>query len=281
LGTGHPQGGRFKPQTCSQSPLADDADTTDLVGSANEATVVIEGTEAAALLDTGSAVSTVSEQFFESTPVLLGTNFIAKVGSKRQTPERGSQYLQQISGQSAWYMALRCLTVRERQLKKNHHRIAVVRSAESVKKTVQPNETVTLRGYCDKAMPYHTTCALLQPLRTINNDLDLSPSLVTYHGRNTGLVDITFSNLSTHTVTLNPKALLCELQPVDITSMENVPPEEQDSLLSEVNIDISRLTPEEQQKGKDFILEHKDLFSRSETDVGLYARVKQTPDQPS
>jgi len=209
----------------------------------------------------------------KKTPLLLGTNFLSKVGEECQN-EFGCQYLQRMGGQSSWYLALKCLTLRERQLTKNHHRVALIRSAETTRKTVHPNETITLRGFVDKAQPYHRTCALLQPLRNVNIDLDLQPSLISYSGRNTGIVDVTYYNLSTHTVTLQPRSLLCEVQPVDITSLEDQPSNVQDSLLAELDIDNSRLTEEERQRGIDVILRYEGIFSRDEADVGLYSKVK-------
>jgi hypothetical protein len=330
LRSGCHQGRQQQPQTCGQA-AAQDFETSELVGNANEAAVVAEGIDTSALLDTGSSVSTVSEEFFNSklrhlelydiqgllrvecadgsplpyrgfvkadvtipdisttpqpclllvvpdtqyngkTPILLGTNFITKVGAHCKETH-GEQYLQRV-GQSSWHMALRCLAVRDRQLKKNHHRVALIRSAEPTKKTVLPNETVTLRGFVDRAMPYQATCALLQPLRNVNTDLDLQPSLIVYSGKNTGAVDVTYANLSTHTVTLNPRSLLCEVQPVDITCLDDLPKEVQNSLLEELDIHTDRLSPEQREIAVNTILEFEDIFSRHEEDVGLYSHVK-------
>jgi len=212
-------------------------------------------------------------QYNQRTPLLLGTNYLAKVGQDCQE-QHGCQYLQRIGGQSSWYLALRCLTLREKQLSKNHHQVAVIRSAENVKKTIYPNETVTLRGFVDKAQPYQRTCALLQPLRNVNVDLDLQPSLISYNGKGTDSVDVTFSNLSTRTVTLNPRTLLCEVQPVDITCLDDTPTNVQDSLLAELDINTTRLTPDQQKRGINVIMNFEDIFSRDEADVGLYSRVK-------
>lgn len=212
-------------------------------------------------------------RYNSNTPLLLGTNFLAKVEAECKECQ-GPQYLQRISAQTAWHLALRCISLRERELTKNHHRIAVVRSAEKSRRVIKPNETVTLKGALDRCQPYHNSCALLQPTRHVQEDLDLTPSLVAYKGRSTGLVDVTFANLSTRTVSIEPRALLCEVQPCEVTHLDDMPEEEREDLLKELNIETSRLSPEEVQQGIQLIMANEKLFSRSETDVGLFSGVK-------
>ena len=93
------------------------------------------------------------------------------------------------------------------------NRIAVVRSAEHRRVIIKTNEQVLVRGFTDRCHPYHQTCALLQPHPQVNSDLDLTPNLISDRYKDTDPVEVTFSNLSTHTVTLNPKTVLCEVQP--------------------------------------------------------------------
>jgi hypothetical protein len=147
----------------------------------------------------------------------------------------GVRALQKIPVQ-AWYLALRCVTLRERHLQKQGNRVAVVRCAEQAHRTVGPNQKATIRGYIDRAEPYHVTCALLQSHHQANQDLDIEPALITYNGSRQQ-VEVTVSNVSTQTVTINPRAILCEVQPCTITSLDDVPTEQQEDVLSQVNID--------------------------------------------
>ena len=149
--------------------------------------------------------------YSNSTPVLLGTNFLTKV-MKDCSQQFGTNFLQRSVQQSSWYLALRCVALRERQLTRHCNRIAIVRSAEKNRITIRPNEQVTVRGYVDKSQPYHQTCALLQPHPQVTVDLDLNPSLISYRHQLTEPVEVSFSNLSTHTVTINPKIVLYEVQ---------------------------------------------------------------------
>lgn len=143
-----------------------------LVGSANEATVHIEGIQCSALLDTGSTVSTVSQEFYEQhlkanipmhpvkemlkiecaggdflpylgyieaevggpdlpvqaaiflitpctdyssqVPVLLGTNVLKAVLEQCEA-RHGKQFLQRMNLSTAWWLAFRCICIRERE----------------------------------------------------------------------------------------------------------------------------------------------------------------------
>ncbi|XP_076463957.1 uncharacterized protein LOC143296081 [Babylonia areolata] len=58
---GHLQGKHGKPQ-CHEQFAQEDTDITDLIGTANETSVGVEGIETVALLDTGSSVSTVGDE---------------------------------------------------------------------------------------------------------------------------------------------------------------------------------------------------------------------------
>jgi hypothetical protein len=159
-------------------------------------------------------------RYNSKTPVLLGTNFLSKVATDCRE-NSGPHYVQRLSTQTTWHLALRCFFLRERQLAKNQNCVAVVRCAESAKKTLLPNESIIVKGVVDRAQPYQATCALLQPIRYSYEDLDLAPTLVSYNGRDTGNVDVTFHNLSTRTVTINPRFVLCGVQPVEIRGLSD------------------------------------------------------------
>ena len=117
--------------------------------------------------------------------------------------------------------------------------------------TIKPNEQVVVRGFIDKCHSYHQTCALLQPHPQVSSDLDLTPSLISYRYKDTDPVEVTFSNLSTHTVTLNPKTVLCEVQPITITTLEETSAsDQQDPLLSQVDLESENLSKEQQVNGK-------------------------------
>ena len=74
-------------------------------------------------------------------PVLLGTNFLTKV-VKDCSQQFGTNFLQRSVQQSSWFLALRCVALRERQLTHHCKRIAIIRSAEKNRITIRPSEQV-------------------------------------------------------------------------------------------------------------------------------------------
>jgi hypothetical protein len=106
----------------------------------------------------------------------------------------------------------------------------------------------------------------------------VTSSLVSYNGRDTGTVDVTFHNLSTQTVTVNPRSLLCGVQPVDITALEDLPPHEQQDVLDQVNVDEEHLSTDQVKLVRDFVGHWRHVFSQNEDDVGLCSKVKHRVD---
>jgi hypothetical protein len=173
--------GQQQAQYCSPQPKDDNTEAT-LVGSTNEASIIIEGVKEMALLDTGASVSTISEDFYKqhlqhfeleeinlilniecangqnlpylgyvkadisipelmqkepqaclllvvpsnkynaTVPVLLGTNFLSPLLANCNK-NLGVRCLQRIAQHTPWYLALRCLALRERQMARHCNRI--------------------------------------------------------------------------------------------------------------------------------------------------------------
>ena len=53
-----------------------------------------------------------------------------------------------------WYLILRCIVLREKELKKNKNRLALVKNAEPNKITIPLNTVLEMQGYCDKETQY-------------------------------------------------------------------------------------------------------------------------------
>jgi hypothetical protein len=163
-------------------------------------------------------------------------------------------------------------------LAKRNFCLGVLKSAESHDIIVESNSNVILRTFVDKEVPYHSTCALLQnsARSTVNEDLDISPGMVTYNYMRNGLIEVHVSNVTARTISIPPRAILCELQPVSVADVpEDVVVREQvDDILSQMDITSDNLSKEDLQKGIDLIKKFEDIFSRSETDLGFTAAVR-------
>ena len=205
-------------------------------------------------------------------PVLLGTNVLQHMLDSVKN-NYGNKFLQDAKLYTPWYLAFRGMTLREKELKRNHHRLGIVKSAETQSIVIPPNSSVTVSGYVDKALPYQPTTAVLQA--TVNSmipsDLDIVPALVDYRYPANHLIRVDIDNITTRTVRIQPRAILCELHPVvieedyDVSISQSAQPSKNVLDLVTIEDDISHT---EEQLGKQLILDYDDVFSKGDTDIG-------------
>ena len=117
-----------------------------------------------------------------------------------------------------WYLAFRCISLRTKELKKNKDRLAVVRSAHKSNIILGPNETINVVGYTDKEVNHEQTCAMIHETEESNlpSYIDITPTMIIYNNKRNSEVVVNVSNLTTNTVVIPTKAILCEFQPVII-----------------------------------------------------------------
>ena len=216
------------------------------------------------------------------TPIILGT-YILKELLQDCKDTFGDQFLQKADLHVPWYICFRTMVVRDRTLKKNNNRIAIVRSAMPHKVILKPNETVNVRAYLDNEIDHCVTPALIKQTEdsSIPDYLDITPGVITYeYGKNKNFV-VTLSNLSTNTTTISPKQVLCEIQPVEVTEevYNRIEQDEVDrqrtKILDDLNIEENPLMEDQQRlRLKELLMKHKDIFSISETDIGQCDKIK-------
>ena len=185
----------------------------------------------------------------------------------------GNKFLQDAKLYTPWYLAFRGMTLREKELTRNHHRLGIVKSAETQSIVIPPNSSVTVSGYVDKALPYQPTTAVLQATANsmIPSDLDIVPALVDYRYPANHLIRVDIDNITTRTVRIQPRAILCELHPVvieedyDVSISQSAQPSKNVLDLVTIEDDISHT---EEQLGKQLILDYDDVFSKGDTDIG-------------
>lgn len=150
-------------------------------------------------------------------PLLIGTNVLNTILQDLHQLH-GDKYLQNADLTTPWYLTLRCITLQEKELKKNKNRLALVKNAELNKITIPPNTVMEIQGYCDKETQYRNTSAIhhASDLAFEPIDLDVEPRLHQFNFKNNGHITIQLSNVTTRTITIPPKAVICELQPVTI-----------------------------------------------------------------
>ena len=116
-------------------------------------------------------------------------------------------------------------------------------------------QTVTFGAHVGSVLPY---------------DLDISPTLVSYRYQDNDVVDVNISNITTRTVRIPPKALICELQ--DIQPHTDLPPGGQ--VIDLLKIPTTNLTQDQHQQAHRMLDHSKDIFSTSDTDIGHSNRVQ-------
>ena len=208
-------------------------------------------------------------------PAILGTNFINVMMGDIHS-RHGDRYLQKAKLTTPWYLAFRCISLREKELSRNKNRLGVVKSAESANIIIPPNSNMVIQGYIDKEVPYQPTCALLQSTSgsVIPTDFDIAPSVVNYDYNGDKRVDVNIANVTTRSIKVTPRSLLCEIQPVTIEEVQSPPQQPCHDLLDLVKISDDNLWTTEQEIAKDILLQNKDIFSMGETDIGHTDRVQ-------
>lgn len=201
--------------------------------------------------------------YHNKVPVLLGTNVLAEfLKTCKQT--LGENFLQNAALHTCWCLAFRCMVIRGRELKKYKNRLAIVRSAESKNITIPSNSTVTIQGVTSKELEYQPTCAMFTETEdsVIPGDFDITPAVITYtYGKN-GLVEVQISNVTTSTLIIPPRAILCELQPVsvDMTYQLSKSEEPSESVLNKVSVETDGISETEKQSIYDLLQKHEDIF---------------------
>lgn len=128
--------------------------------------------------------------------------------------------------------------------------------------TIAPNHP-SMNGYVDKVLPYQNTPALVQSttlalIMTLNH---------LYHHKQNGPVII--SNITTKTINIHLKAIICNLRPVSVQAGSAQPTENEIfDTMSLIEVTKSDLADQQFEQGLQLIKSYIDIFSRSDDDVG-------------
>lgn len=205
--------------------------------------------------------------YHETVPVLIGTNILSVLLSDTKQ-KFGVRFLQKAKLHTPWYLAFRCMTLRERELSRRSYVLALVRSAEEK----PPNSSVTIQGYLYDKLPYHPVCGMLSPtVRShIPADLDIEPSVITYETAKNIPIPVHVNNVTTNTVTVRPHALLCEIQK---GSIQNFPKSKssqipRSDIFNKIDLPRYELSKEQLQKIQELLTDFDSLFSKGDTDIG-------------
>ena len=119
---------------------------------------------------------------------------------------------------TSWYLAFRSIVIRERELRRNKNRLVLIRSAEKKHITILPNSSITIKGITAKEINHQETCAMIVETEdsVLPSDFDVIPAVITYNFGMNGPVDVQITNVTTSTFNIQPRAIVCELQPITV-----------------------------------------------------------------
>ena len=215
----------------------------------------------------------------QSVPVILGTN-VLEIYMDLCKDRYGEKYLQEAQLHTSWYLAFRSIRLQEKELIRNNYSIGKVRSSEPDRKIIPANSAVVIRGQIDKPLPYRSTYAIIQATygSIIPDDLDIVPTLVSYDGTGQKLyVDVHLSNLTTRSISIPSRSLLCEVQVVrkeDSPDISSSTLTNGSSVLDLMDFNEVDMSDDELNQGKQVISKYLDIFSTGDTDVGHTDRVE-------
>ena len=213
----------------------------------------------------------------KNVPILIGTNVLAEF--LRNCKETlGVNFLQNAALHTCWYLAFRCMVIRERELKRNKNRLAIIRSAETQNITIPANSTRTIQCVTSKELEFQTTCAMFTKTEEsiVPSDFEITPGVINYTFGQNGLLHVQISNVTTTTLTIPPRAIICELQPVSVDMAYQIakPDDKPTSVLEKVTVETEGLSESEKKSIFDLLQKHEDIFSSGDTDKGHCTFVK-------
>jgi hypothetical protein len=153
-------------------------------------------------------------------PLLLGTNLIKSIMDDCKE-QAGPKFLQRMALSTPWWVAFQYMSTKERALSRSKGKVGLVKCAFGGMVRVPSNKTVTVRGYVTDSIPYKGCAMLHQTKKTVLPDgVEILPTLVDFQGEDDVLVAVDIANVTRYPVSIPSRALLCELQLVDMADEE-------------------------------------------------------------
>lgn len=229
-------------------------------------------------------------QYSARVPVVLGTNTLQSILDGYRSRE-GAQFLQNRSLPTSWWLSFRCLSIVQRKLIKAGGTLATVRCTSLRHMVIPRNGKITLEGGLCDPKSHAPMSAMIHPTKKtiLPEGVELTPAVVRYSPDESVLVEL--ANLTDRPIVVPPRAVLCELQHVDIEDIEtmtvNKATDKSDQtnsstdkqpttdnkndaeFLAQFNFsDGTDFIENEIKQAQDLLLEYRDIFSEGEFDIG-------------
>ena len=210
----------------------------------------------------------VSETNYNSkVPILLGTNALVPfmyIFSEQVCKSKENRLC-------SWQTAFRTIKVQDNSLRRQNYSLGVVKSTSEVR--IRSNCSLIVNGVVDNKLTYRNCLISTNSCSrsVLPEDVELTP-IVSYYDQNSKMeLPIRVSNLSSRTIVIPERAVLCEIQPVDLADFpttDSVDSRDENDFLSKFDMTGIKLNPESEKSFKELLLNWRDIFSQHDLDLG-------------
>ena len=166
------------------------------------------------------------------------------------------------------------MTLREKLLTNENNRLGII--CEEKKSCIlnQPNSKLVIY----KDLPGKSICVMIHPtnIAGIPRDIEDMPSLVTYSYKQNGIIDMHKANVTSRTVVIPPKSIICEIQPITIEDHKKkdylAQNKEKKNIFDQISIDSTNVTNDQHQAIIDLIKRYEHIFSANDHGMGQYIK---------
>ena len=102
----------------------------------------------------------------------------------------------------------------------------------------------------------------------------MEPSVIKFDFKENEIIPVTFRNLTSRTVTVNPKVVVCELHQVSIIHQSQQLQNDIVSHLQEIKISKDNMTSWQMNEIQNLLEAYQDIFSKGETDIDFQKHIK-------
>lgn len=226
-------------------------------------------------------------EYSKLVPILLGTNVLKLMMNQCRT-QGGTQFLQKMAMSTPWWLAFRCMCVKERDVQRSKGKLAIVKCAATKTIRLPGNTSMLVPGVAIHSVPCAATLAMMHP--TANTVLpvgiEILPTMGDYDSSqdkdSTLMVEV--ANSGKTPITIQPRSVLCELQQVEVQDIVDIPPEmagvpvaasgeTEKEFFGKFKLEDD-LTAEQVNQIQVLFLEYRDIFSTGDFDIGYTDIIK-------
>lgn len=225
-------------------------------------------------------------------PALMGTNILKTLMEKCQA-SHGTQFLQKTSLSTAWTLAMNCMTIQDQKVRRSGGRLGLVKCATREAVRISPNQKAIVPVSVSDVVDCNSL-SLFQPTKKtkLPEGAVVTPALIRNNAK-PDFLQVEISNSTYGTVVIQPQALLCELQQVDLEDHRETAKDQQlddnnqesdEEFLKQFHLGTTGLTEDQLHEANKLLLEYCDIFSKGEFDIGhtttIKHRIKLSDDTP-